>query len=83
MSFLETSKIIILSKLLLNDSVCVCRNTPVGIHACVCLNDGDPEGNEDLLWGVLLRNFWTCALQRYVGLVFILFPLQAEGLWLC
>lgn len=28
----------------------------------VCLNDGDPEENEDLLWEVILKNFWALGL---------------------
>lgn len=49
----------------------------------VDLDDGDPEENKDLLWEVILRNFWALGLQHYVGPVFILFPLQAESLLLC
>lgn len=37
------------------------------IHAFMHLKDGDPEGNEDLIWKVILRNFWTYWLQLYVG----------------
>lgn len=37
------------------------------IHAFMHLDDGDPEGNEDLIWEVILRNFWTRGLQLYVG----------------
>lgn len=44
----------------------VCRNISVSIHASVHLNDGEPEGNEDLLWEMILRNFWTHGLQLYV-----------------
>lgn len=37
------------------------------IHAFMHLNDGNPEGNEDLIWEVILRNFWTRGLQLCVG----------------
>lgn len=56
---------VILSGWLLNDCELVCSYTH--IHAFMHLSDGDPEGSEDLIWEVILRNFWTCGSQLYVG----------------